>query len=291
MADDPRHGDPENTKPDSASDEPAAPEPDELVVTRDGARLDVLLNRPRRHNAFTPAMYARMDELFARLATDEQIRVVVVRGAGGAAFAAGNDISGFLGRSGAQIMADYESTVMGALHGLYRLPQVTIAAVEGICVGGGLAVATCCDVRIATADARFGYPIARTLGNALSRDVLARCLHVFGESATRAMLLTSRTLDAARAHSVGAVLEVVDTSEELTALADELVAGLARAAPVTIELTKRQLADLTAAPRDPGEGELLRRVYDSDGFREGVRAFVAKERPSFPPDRLTTGGA
>ncbi len=268
---------------------------DEILVLRDGPRVDVVLNRPRRLNAFTAGMFARLTDVFTRLAADDDVRVVVVRGArrdagGPGAFAAGNDIAMFAGRTGEQIVADYESSVMGMLDALYALPQLSIAAVEGICVGGGLAVATCCDIRIATPEARFGYPIARTLGNALSKAVLARCLHVFGESATRSMLLTARTLDAERACAVGAVLEVAAGPAELATLTDDLVAGAVRASPVTIATTKRQLADLTAAGGDPRERDLLRAVYDSPGFREGVRAFLAKEPPAFPPDRLAGPG-
>lgn len=263
--------------------------PQEIVIARREARVDVVLNRPHRHNAFTTGMYAQLTELFTALADDLAVRVVTIRGAGGVAFAAGNDISGFLGMTGAQITGDYDAMVMGMLDALYHLPQVSIAAVDGICVGGGLAVATCCDVRVATADSRFGYPIARTLGNALSRAVLSRCLHVFGEPVTRSMLLTSRTVGAQRASSVGAVLEVVADGAQLDALTDELADGIVRAAPLTIQATKRQLAQLTAAETDPREAELLRAVYDSPGFREGVRAFLAKEKPRFPADRLPSG--
>ncbi|GAB94155.1 enoyl-CoA hydratase/carnithine racemase [Kineosphaera limosa] len=262
---------------------------EQVLVQRHGARVDIVLNRPQQHNAMTPAMYGALTQAFRELADDIDARVVVLRGAGGRAFAAGNDIAGFAGRSGAEIVADYESRVMGMLDALFALPQVTIAAVEGICVGGGLAVATCCDVRLATADARFGYPIARTLGNALSRSVLARCRHVFGESLTRAMLLTSQLVDARRAYDVGAVLQVAQDSQALTNLLDQVADGVVRSAPVTIEVTKAQLAELTSAGTAP-EAELLRAVYSSPGFAEGVRAFLAKESPAFPPERLGRGG-
>lgn len=268
----------------------------EIVVTRSGTRLDVLLNRPARHNAFTPAMYAELTELFTGLPAEEEIRVVVLRGAGGAAFAAGNDISGFVGMTGQEAATHYEDMVAAMLRALAALPQVTVAAIEGVCVGGGLAVATHCDLRVATRDARFGYPIARTLGNALSREVILRCLHVFGEPATRSMLLTARLVDAPRAHALGAVTDLVADAAALDAELDTLVAGIERCAPVTLQVTKHQLATLTgltavASPRgaqaDQGaEIDLLRAVYDSPGFREGVRAFLAKERPDFPPERL-----
>lgn len=286
-------GDPTTHLPSEVPEASDAPQTSEVLVSRSGARLDVLFNRPAQHNAFTPAMYARLTGLFSDLVDDEEVRVVVLRGAGGAAFAAGNDISGFVGMSGQEAATHYEEMVAAMLRALAQLPQVTVAAVEGVCVGGGLAVATHCDVRIATRDARFGYPIARTLGNALSREVLQRCLQVFGEPATRSMLLTARLVDAPRAHAIGAVTDLVATRAELDAELDAIVAGVERCAPVTLQVTKHQLATLTALRPVPNlshddldETELLRAVYDSAGFREGVRAFLAKERPAFPPHRL-----
>src|SRR3954451_9740472 len=122
-------------------------------------------------------MYAGLRELCDELRAHAGVRVLVLRGAGGKAFAAGNEISDFLDRDAVA----YEESIRELLLALFELPQVTIAAVEGACVSGGLAVATYCDCRIATPDARFGYPIARTLGNALSASIVYRCASVFGE--------------------------------------------------------------------------------------------------------------
>jgi enoyl-CoA hydratase len=160
---------------------------------------------------------------------------------------------------------------------------VTIAAVDGVCVGGGLAVATHCDVRVATAASRFGYPIARTLGNALSGTVLYRCQSIFGESLTREMLLTSRLVGADRAYGVGALAAVVDSAEALDAEVLSLVSGIAQASRATIETTKRQLTDRARGLEASLEGEeaMLREVYGGPDFAEGVRAFLAKEKPAF----------
>jgi len=159
---------------------------DLLVTSADGV-VTVVFNRPQRHNAFTKAMYAEMLDLFTDLKDRPDVRVVVLRGAGGRAFAAGNEISDFLE---ADAVA-YESWIGGMLNALYDVPQVTVAAIDGVCVGGGLAVATHCDVRLATPPSRFGYPIAKTLGNALSAPIVYRCRAVFGVSITRRMLLTA----------------------------------------------------------------------------------------------------
>ncbi|GAB2974782.1 enoyl-CoA hydratase-related protein [Nocardioides montaniterrae] len=241
--------------------------------------VDVTFNRPERRNAFTQAMYAEMRALWQELATSREVRVVVLRGEGGKAFAAGNEISDFLEADA----VEYETWIREMLEGLFALPQVTIAAVDGVCVGGGLAVATNCDLRVATSSSRFGYPIARTLGNALSTPVLYRCAEVFGESLTREMLLASRLVGADRAHAAGALTACVADREALDAQVSELVDGILQASPVTLRVTKQQLAARAALVETAPAGEeaLLRSVYGGPDFAEGVRAFLAKEKPAF----------
>lgn len=257
---------------------------DELLVTtsQDGAVVEVVFNRPHRHNAFTTVMYEGLRDLFAQLTEDPAARVVVFRGAGALAFAAGNEIAEFAGMTeGAQAVA-YEARVRDLLTELARLPQVSVAAVDGLCVGGGLAVATFCDLRLATIGSRFGYPIARTLGNALSRPLLERCVHVFGESVARQMLLASRLIDARRAYDLGALFAVVESRVELDRELTALVEGLLQAAPTTVRTTKEQLFAITESRGDPElDAQMLERAYSSEAFREGVRAFLAKERPNF----------
>lgn len=249
---------------------------EELQIHRRDGVVEVVFNRPERRNAFTAAMYAGLRDLCEELREDAGVRVLVLRGAGGKAFAAGNEISDFLERDA----VSYEESIRALLVELFRLPQVTIAAVDGACVGGGLAVATHCDLRICTPHSRFGYPIARTLGNALSASIVYRCATVFGESLTREMLLTSRLTTADRAYAVGAVMSVV---EDLDAEIEHVVHGLLEASAVTMRATKAQLthrAELLEAEPE-SDADLLREVYTGPDFAEGVRAFLAKERPAF----------
>ena len=255
---------------------------DDLLIDRDRLGpgvVEVTFNRPERRNAFTRAMYGELRSLCEQLADDRSVRVVVLRGAGGKAFAAGNEISDFVE---ADAVA-YENWIRELLEMLWALPQVTIAAIDGVCVGGGLAVATHCDLRVATAASRFGYPIARTLGNALSASIVYRCAATFGEPLTREMLLASRLVSAERAHHVGALVAAVDDSAALDAEVAALVDGIAQASRVTLEVTKQQLLTRArAAEASPeGEEELLREVYTGQDFAEGVRAFLAKEKPAF----------
>ena len=251
---------------------------EELQVHRRDGVVEVVFDRPERRNAFTAAMYAGMRELVEELSGDLSVRVLVLRGAGGKAFAAGNEISDFLDRD----VVGYEESIRELLVALFELPQVTIAAVDGACVGGGLAVATHCDLRICTPHSRFGYPIARTLGNALSASIVYRCASVFGESLTREMLLTSRLTTAERAYAVGAVMSVAD---DLDAEVGQVVEGLLAASSVTLRATKAQLAERAVAleAEPDSDAALLRDVYAGPDFAEGVRAFLAKERPAFQP--------
>jgi enoyl-CoA hydratase/carnithine racemase len=255
---------------------------EDLLIDRDRLGpgvVEVTFNRPERRNAFTKEMYGGLRALCEDLAEDRSVRVVVLRGAGGKAFAAGNEISDFLE---ADAVA-YENWIRELLEMLWALPQVTIAAIDGVCVGGGLAVATHCDLRVATASSRFGYPIARTLGNALSGSIVYRCAATFGEPLTREMLLASRLVSAERAHHVGALVACVEDAVALDAEVAALVDGIAQASRVTIEVTKHQLISRArvAEASPEGEEELLRSVYTGADFAEGVRAFLAKEKPAF----------
>ena len=253
-----------------------------VLLRRTGSRLEVVFNRPERHNAFTSATYEALLAVCAGLADRPDVRTVVFRGAGGRAFAAGNEISEFVSLTEGADGVAYEAKVGRVLRAVAELPQVTLAAVDGICVGGGLAVATHCDLRVCSEGSRFGYPIARTLGNALSAFIVYRCATVFGESLTREMLLTSRLVTAERAYAVGAVMAVLP-SEELDAEVDRVIDGIAAAAPLTLAATKEQLLRRSDALEASPADDLVRleKVYGSADFREGVRAFLAKEKPRF----------
>lgn len=242
--------------------------------------VEVSFNRAEKHNAFTDAMYDALLDLCAEVAADRSVRVVVVRGEGGRAFAAGNDISAFLGFGSGSDGVAYEARIRRVLGALAGLPQLTIAAVDGICVGGGLAVASACDLRICTPASRFGYPIARTLGNALSAPIVLRCVEVFGDPVTREMVLASRLVTADRAYAVGAVMSVV-APDDLGTEVWSVIEGLRLAAPLTIETTKAQLRDGATGYDPAADDARLEAAYGSADFGEGVRAFLAKQPPAF----------
>ena len=250
-----------------------------VAVERRGAALHVLLSNPTRLNAMTWSMY---DDLLAAcdaVAADESVRVVVLRGAG-RAFAAGTDIRQFPDlRTGADGVA-YEHRVAGVLGRLLDVRVPVVAVVEGPAVGAGLAMAACCDVVVATPDARFGVPVARTLGNVVPAAVVARLQHRLGAGRTMAMLLTSRLMGAEEARTSGFVHTVVP-ADELDAQVAALVQRIEAGAPLTLAAMKEMDRRLHAAALSVQADDLLERCYGSRDFREGVAAFLEHRTPTW----------
>ena len=147
---------------------------DHVLVSRDGPVMTLTLNRPEKFNALTFEMYARIGEICRNVPTDGSVRVVVLTGAGTKAFAAGTDISLFRDFKTEADGVNYEKGGDACFSGIEACPVPTIAAIAGACTGGGAGIVACCDMRIATRDMKYGFPIARTLGNVLSAATLAR---------------------------------------------------------------------------------------------------------------------
>lgn len=238
----------------------------------------VTFDRPQARNAMTWAMYAQLGELCERLRDDASVRVVTFRGAGGEAFVAGTDIEQFRDFDG-DAGVDYERKIDACIGLLEGLPMPTVAIVEGWCVGGGLAIATACDFRVATPNARFGLPIARTLGNTLSIPNLARLTEAFGQQRLKRMLMLAEMPDAAEALACG-YLQQVSEAAELDAAAAKLVSRLAALAPITQRTVKEGMRRLTNHSLPNGE-DLIHTCYGSEDFREGVDAFVGKRSPQW----------
>lgn len=241
----------------------------------------VVFDRPQARNAMTWAMYEQLMAICQRLREDSTVRVVTFRGAGGQAFVAGTDIAHFQqfrsGPEGGEDGVAYERRIDACIDLLARLPQPTLAVIDGWCVGGGLAIATACDFRLASPAARFGVPIARTLGNALSMANLARLSAAWGTQRVRRMLLLAELLGADEALACG-YLQAVVAADRLEAAAQELAAQLAALAPLTQRVSKEGLRRLGVHQLPPGD-DLIRAVYGSADFREGVAAFVDKRAP------------
>lgn len=239
----------------------------------------VLFDRPQARNAMTWAMYEQLMAICRQLPGDVSVRVVVFRGAGGEAFIAGTDIAQFQAFSSGEDGVTYERQIDTCIALLEALPMPTVAVVEGWAVGGGLAIAGTCDFRIATSGSRFGVPIARTLGNCLSINNLARLTAAFGQSRVKRMLLLAEMIGTDEALACGYLHEVC-AADEIDAAAQRLAGKLAALAPVTQSVSKEGLRRLTAHNLPDGD-DLIRRAYGSHDFREGVNAFVAKRPPAW----------
>ncbi|WP_428030827.1 enoyl-CoA hydratase/isomerase family protein [Ancylobacter sp.] len=257
--------------------ESAAPAPDQGTVhfTRDGAVARLVFDRPSARNAMTWRMYEEMAQACAQIADDPSIRVAVLRGAGGKAFVAGTDIEQFRAFASGEDGIAYEAKVDHYVSLLEQVPVPTVAVVEGWAAGGGMAIANACDFRLATSGARFGVPIARTLGNCLSAANVQRLVTTLGVSMVRRMLLAAE-MPTAEEMPTGYV--TVHTPEAIDAALEGLCARLAGNAPLTLRVTKQMLARLATDPHAP-DTDLVREIYGSADFREGVESFLAK-RPA-----------
>lgn len=244
----------------------------------EGAVATLVFDRPAARNAMTWAMYEQLAAHCRGLAGDAQgLRAVVLRGAGGQAFIAGTDIEQFRAFASGEDGVAYEEKVGHFVGLLEAVPLPTIAVVEGWAVGGGMVLANACDLRVATPGARFGVPIARTLGNCLSAANVQRLAATLGISLVRRMLLLAE-MPAAEQLPPGYVSVV--PAADLDAHVAGLCARLAGHAPITLQVSKEMLRRLAADPCAPDD-DLVRRTYGSADFREGIDAFLAKRPPQW----------
>jgi enoyl-CoA hydratase len=248
-----------------------------IRLTIEGPIAWVVFDRPEARNAMTWAMYQQLGAICEQLRHDASVRVACFRGAGGQAFVAGTDIEQFKAFKAGDDGIAYERQIDAGIEQLETLPMATVAVIEGWAVGGGLAIATACDIRIATLDARFGVPIAKTLGNCLSAANLARLVAAFGRPRVQRMLIGAEILGADEAVACGYLAQAVPP-EAIDVAAKSLCERLATLAPVTQAVTKEALRRmLLQSP--PDVQDLIRRTYGSDDFREGVSAFSEKRKP------------
>jgi enoyl-CoA hydratase len=256
----------------------AAQEEDLLFTLEDGIGR-IIFNRPQARNAFTFAMYERLAEICERANTDRSIKVLLLRGAGDKAFAAGTDINQFRAFKTPQDAIDYENRIDRVLGTLERCRVPTIAAITGACTGGGAGIAASCDLRIGTRTTRIGFPIARTLGNCLSMSNVSRLAALIGPARVKDLIYTARLVEAEEAASVGLLTEIVDDLAALDKRADEVARLVAGNAPLTLSATKQALSRLQKRlTRDEGE-DLILMCYQSQDFREGLDAFLSKRTP------------
>ena len=245
-----------------------------------GAIATLTFNRPEARNAMTWEMYESLVAACDRVDADPGMKLLVLRGAGGKAFVAGTDIAQFQTFGASGDGTRYEAKLDAVLDRLERVTKPTIAAVQGVAVGGGCAIALCCDLRVATPESSFGVPIAKTLGNTLSAATCGRVIALVGPSKFKEMMFTGRLVTAGELHAAGVVNRVVENAGFDRAVA-ELAAEVAANAPLTIrtikEMTRRILAKARLSSEE--ERDLIELCYTSEDFREGVAAFMEKRKP------------
>jgi enoyl-CoA hydratase len=251
-----------------------------LYEVSDGIGL-ITFNRPAARNALTFAMYDRLAEICASTAADGPVKAIILTGAGGRAFAAGTDISLFRDFRFREQGLDYEKRAEENFTAIEACPVPTIAAIAGACTGGGAAIAACCDIRIAARDMKFGFPIARTLGNCLSAATLARLVVLLGEARVVDLIYTARLMEADEARAIGLISEVLDSPAAVMARARTLAREIASHAPLTLRITKELLRRLRARNAKVDDSDLIAKAYTSADFREGLEAFLAKRRPKW----------
>ena len=228
-------------------------------------------------NAMTVGMYQSLKSICEDLANSSKAKVAILRGAGGKSFVSGSDIAQFSSFTSGEDGISYEEGIDQYLAPLATLPIPTIAVIDGMAVGGGLAIASCCDFRISTPDARFGVPIAKTLGNCLSVSNVAWLVAHLGINIVKRMLLLAELVTAPELLKQGYLLATYP-AENLEAEADQLAERLTKLAPITQKSTKLTLARLIKNNL-PDCSELIRECYGSEDFKNGVSAFLDGKPP------------
>ena len=253
-------------------------EADLLYEVRDGIGR-ITFNRPQARNSLTFGMYERLAEICANAGDDRTLKVLILTGAGDKAFASGTDINQFRAFKTPQDAIDYETRIDHVLGTIERCQVPTIAAINGACAGGGAGIAACCDLRIGTRTAKFGFPIARTLGNCLSTSTTGRLAGLIGAARLKEMIFTARLIEAEEAARLGLLNEVVEDRSALERRADEMARLIASHAPLTLRATKQALHRMQ--PKACEDEDLILMCYQSRDFREGMDAFLSKRPPQW----------
>jgi enoyl-CoA hydratase/carnithine racemase len=251
---------------------------DILFEPKDGGIAWLTFNRPEARNAMTFAMYRLLAELCDRVKADRSIRAVILRGAGDKAFVAGTDISQFRAFKKPEDALQYEALMDRVFDALEELPVPTIAAIQGACTGGGAGIAAACDLRIGAPSAKFGFPIARTLGNTLSTRNYARLAGLIGIARTKDIIFRARLMDATEMKAIGLLNEIA-AEDALYARTETMARELLEHAPITLQTCKQELLRTLRGWAPESDEQHVVRSYMSNDFREGMESFLAKRKP------------
>jgi len=248
----------------------------------DGPLAVLTFNRPEARNAMTLGMYEALVNACDRVDEESDVRVLILRGAGGKAFVAGTDISLFQDFGRPEDGINYERRIDEVLDRLERVTKPTIAQVQVVAAGGGCAIALTCDLCVATPESTFGIPIARTLGNCLSGATLGRLIDQMGPAAVKDMLFTGRFLDAGEAHGRGCLTRN-EPADTIDAAVREYGRRIASHAPLTLRAIKEMIRRVLAQRRlrEGDDQDLITMCYTSADLREGFMSFLDKRTPKW----------
>jgi enoyl-CoA hydratase/carnithine racemase len=256
---------------------------DKVISRKDGNVGYVIFNNPERRNAMSLEMWEATTRLMSEYAKDDSIRVVVLSGAGDKAFVAGADISKFGDeRSSEEGVKKYNDAVEAAYASVHEFPKPTIAMIRGFCVGGGMGIASCCDLRIASEDARFAVPAAK-LGLGYGYPGVKRLMDIVGPSFTKEIFYTARLFDVMEAVEMGLVNRVVENNE-LEFYVKDYAATIAANAPLTVDSIKFIVGE---ACKDESQRDMkhcddvVQACFKSEDYKEGRAAFMEKRKPVF----------
>ncbi len=257
---------------------------DKMIARIDGSIGHVIFNNPERHNAVSLEMWDALDVILQRYEDDDTVRVVVLSGAGGKAFVSGADISKFEKERGSkEATTHYNERVKQVYHRVERFPKPTIAMIDGHCIGGGLNLAVCCDLRFCSEKSKFAMPAAK-LALGYPYHAIRRLIGAIGPAAAKQLMFTAKSIDAVIAFRLGFVQEVVAGSA-LEAHVREIAETIAGNAPLTIAAMKFIAGEVTEP--DPSLRDLDRcdamvaACFASDDYVEGRTAFMEKRKPVF----------
>jgi enoyl-CoA hydratase len=258
-------------------------ETDKMIARKEGRIGFMIFNNPARHNAVSLDMWERAGEILAEFAKDDEVRTLVVTGAGTKAFVSGADISRFENeRANEQAVARYNAAVERTFAAMEAFPKPSIAMIRGFCMGGGLGFALGCDMRIASDDACFALPAAK-LGLGYGFAGIKRFVDAVGPAFTKEIFFTARTFDAAEALTMGLVNRVL-AGPQLESYVRDYAGTIAANAPLTIGATKFIVGETL---KDPGARDLKRcealvqQCFTSGDYQEGRKAFMEKRKPEF----------
>jgi enoyl-CoA hydratase/carnithine racemase len=256
---------------------------DKMLARKEGRVGYVIFNNPARHNAVSMEMWEATKTILDGYATDDEVRVVVLTGAGGKAFVSGADISKFESeRSNKEAVDRYNVAVEMANAAVYDFPKPTIAMIRGYCIGGGVGLALCCDLRICSDNARFGVPAAK-LGLGYGYTGIKRLVDVVGPSFAKEIFFTARQFDAKEAHGMGLVNRVL-VADALEKFVKDYADTISANAPLTVNSVKYIVGEALKdeSRRDVKRcGELVAQCFASKDYIEGRNAFMEKRKPVF----------